>query len=146
MTTETLPVFEGELEPTAKGVYLTLGGESFRCRNTSVSWHMMEFGAAQQKAARANPVHKDNDEGKPCKCPACEEASKARAEAGMDMMAAMRKLILAVIVKSERDRFLKFMDEAELDNGELEEAIGNVIAELGKQAEGPKAGDGHKHS
>ncbi len=136
----TVPV-EGELEPSAKGLHLNVGGQSFRVRNTSVSWHMMTFGAAQQKVARNKPIHKDNEEGKPCRCPHCEAATQARNEAGVDMMAAMRNLILSIIVPSDRARFLDFMDTAELNPNELEEAVGEVIGKLGSQDNnGPKVG------
>ncbi len=140
MATESTAL-EGQIEKAATGVYLYLGNESFRCRKSSVSWHMMTFGAAQQRVARNKPIHKDNEDGTPHDCPSCKEAAQERSEAGMEMMAAMRQLILSIVVPSDRNRFLKFMDTAELDENELEKEVGKVIAELGKQDDsGPKAG------
>lgn len=141
MTTDVATeAVEGELETHEKGLSLNIGDESFRCRRISVSWDMMTFGAAQQRAARAKPIHKDNPDGTPHNCAPCKDAAEERNAAGMEMMAAMRALVLKIIVDSDRNRFLNFMDTAVLENDEFERAIGEVIGKLGNQdSKGPKA-------
>lgn len=129
-----------ENEKPSNGLFLSVGEELFACRKISVSWHMMQFGHAQREASRIKPPHKDgecpgpyvNEEKEQCKY--CAEASDQRSQAGMDLMAAMRSLILKVLKPEERDRFIRYMDdEAELKEGELEEAIGDVLSQLGGQ-------------
>lgn len=132
-----------DVELAPNGIYLEVGKERFECRKTSVSWHMMQFGHAQREASRIKPPHKDGecpfdgalaDRPENYKCHACKTANEQRSQAGMDLMAAMRSLILKVIKPHERERFIYFMDEeADLDEGELEEAIGSVLSRLGNQ-------------
>lgn len=123
----------------SESIYLEVDKEKFECRKTSVSWHMMQFGHAQREASRIKPPHKEGEcpkvEGEEDKkCAACLTAIEQRNQAGVDLMAAMRSLILKVIKPDERERFIHYMDEdADLDEGELESAIGDVLAQLGGQ-------------
>lgn len=130
-------VMSGQVED--KTVYLILGERSFPCRRVGVSWHMMQFGHAQRKAQRIRTPHADvadpNDVSKkiPCACGQCKKAQSERTDAGMEMMNAMRALILKILKPEVKEDFVDFMDEAELEPNELEEAIGNVIGRLGGQ-------------
>jgi hypothetical protein len=118
------------IEPTdidgEGGVFLHVGGEAFECRKVSVTWHMMRFAKAQ-KAARAIkvPDHlpKDNPERK-----AAEEKQN---ELGMDLLAVMYDVIMVILKPHERERFEEFMSTAEVKPQELEDAIGEAIAEIG---------------
>lgn len=116
-----------------KTVYLTVGNRSFPCRRVGVSWHMMQFGHAQRRAQRIRAPHPDEG-GKPHDCDLCKKAQSDRTAAGMDMMDAMRALILKILRPEVRQDFEDFMDnEADVEPNELEEAIGNTIGLLGGQ-------------
>lgn len=120
-------------------VYLIVGERSFPCRRTGVSWHMMQFGHAQRKAQRIRSPHADvpdsTDPNKkvPCVCDQCKKAQAERTEAGMDMMDAMRALILKILKPEHKQDFIDYMDEADVEPNELESAIGDTIGRLGNQ-------------
>lgn len=118
--------------PPDNTVYLIVGGRSFPCRRTGVSWHMMQFGHAQRKAQRIRAPHPEVD-GKPHDCAQCKQAQTTRTEAGMDMMDAMRALILKILKPDVKQDFEDFMDEADIEPNELEEAVGDAIGRLGGQ-------------
>jgi len=97
----------------------------------------MQFSKAQQAASINVPRDPGHDEG--CTCPLDKrrkELEEKRNEAGMKMLSALYDTAMVLLKPAERDRFREFMDEQSMtedgiDPGELEEAIGNVIAAAG---------------
>ena len=130
--------------PASNGLVLTIKGEDFECRRVGTTWQMMQFSKAQQAANITVPRANGHDDD--CKCPQCKrraELETKRNEAGMKMLSALYDTAMVLLKPGERDRFREFMDEQALTEeginpGELEEAIGNVIAAAG--GESGKAG------
>lgn len=123
--------------PPSNGLALVIKGEEFECRRVGTTWQMMQFSKAQQAANIAVPRDNGHDEG--CVCPMCKrrkELEDKRNSAGMMMLSALYDTAMVLLKPAERERFKSFMDEQAMseegiDNGELEEAIGNVIAAAG---------------
>ena len=112
------------------GIYLTVRGESFECRKVSVSYQMMKFARAQREANITVPS------GLPKDSPKRKELEERRNSAGMAMMALLLDTCMILLKPAERQRFEDFMDAASADEeglkpGELENAIGEVIAAAG---------------
>lgn len=129
---------EGDVvTPPSNGLVLIIKGEEFECRRVGTSWQMMQFSKAQQAASLTVP--RDLGHDAKCTCPHCKrraEIEEKRNAAGMRMLSALYDTAMVLLKPSERDRFSTFMDEQGLtedgiDNGELEQAIGNVIAAAG---------------
>ncbi len=139
---------EGDVvTPPSNGLVLIIKGHEFECRRVGTSWQMMQFSKAQQAASITIPKglgagHADN-----CECGQCArkaDLEEKRNAAGMKMLSALYDTAMVLLKPGERDRFREFMDEQGLteegiDNGELEEAIGNVIAAAAGETPG-KAG------
>lgn len=118
-------------EPS-NGLELVIKGEAFACRRVSTSWQMMQFAKAQREASITVP--KNMPEG-----PQRTKLEERRNNAGMAMMALLLDTAMILLQPHERDRFRAFMDEISysdegLDQGELENAIGNVIAAAGGES------------
>ncbi len=130
--------------PPSNGLALVIKDEEFECRRVGTTWQMMQFSKAQQAASITVPRDPGHDEG--CTCPLDKrrkELEEKRNEAGMKMLSALYDTAMVLLKPSERDRFREFMDEQSMsedgiDAGELEAAIGNVIAAAG--GESGKAG------
>jgi len=123
--------------PASNGLELIIKGEGFECRRVGTTWQMMQFSKAQQAANITVP------KGLPEDHPRRIELETKRNEAGMKMLSALYDTAMVLLKPGERDRFREFMDEQALTEeginpGELEEAIGNVIAAAG--GESGKAG------
>lgn len=123
--------------PPSNGLELVIKGEGFECRRVGTTWQMMQFSKAQQASNIAVPRpngHNDN-----CECPMCKrrkELEEKRNNAGMMMLSALYDTAMVLLKPAERDRFKAFMDDQAMSEegigaGELEEAIGNVIAAAG---------------
>lgn len=127
-------------EPS-NGLELVIKGEAFACRRVSTSWQMMQFAKAQREANISIP------KGMPADSPKRKELEERRNNAGMAMMALLLDTAMILLQPGERDRFRLFMDTVSysddgLDQGELENAIGDVIAAAGGErgkAEQPTA-------
>lgn len=129
------------------GVYLHLLNEAFECRKIGVSWHMMKFAVAQRASRKPLPhnqvpedevdkhIEGDAENGIPG-CSVCEAAREKKNEAGIDLMAVMHDLILKILKPRERERFEAFMEDPNtaLGPSELEDAIGEALAEIGGKA------------
>jgi hypothetical protein len=123
--------------PPSNGLALVIKGEEFECRRVGTTWQMMQFSKAQQAASITVPRDPGHDEN--CECPLDKrrkELETKRNEAGMKMLSALYDTAMVLLKPAERDRFREFMDEQSMsedgiDAGELEEAIGNVIAAAG---------------
>ncbi len=121
---------EGEIFDGKGGIFLTIRGEDFECRKVSVSWQMMQFARAQRAANIVIPS------GLPEDAPKRKELEAKRSEAGMRMMSLLLDTVNVLLKPHERDRFEQYMDDASadgLEQGELENAIGAVIAAAGGQ-------------
>lgn len=124
-------VVEGEIDtPPSNGLVLRIGDEEFECRRVGTSWQMMQFAKAQQAANTHIPTRLLPDD------PRRIAAEAKRNEAGMKMLATLYDTAMVLLKPGERDRFASYMDELSaseegLKPGELEEAIGNVIANAG---------------
>lgn len=139
------PAVSGEVvDPPSNGLELVIHGEAFQCRRVSTTWQMMKFAKARQAAAITIP--KGMPEG-----PKRTELEEKRNEAGMAMLATLRDTAMVLLKPGERARFEAFMDELSesedgLDNGELENAIGTVIAAAGDEAGKAEASPTVAHS
>lgn len=123
---------EGDVVDGNGGVYLTIRDEQFECRRVNVSWYIMKFARAQRKAQINIP--KNMPQG-----PMRTELEEKRNSAGIELMAIMLDTVNCLLKPHERDRFENYMDtisETGLEPGELENAIGNVIAAVGGNEEG----------
>lgn len=112
------------------GIYLSIRGEDFECRRVSISWQMMQFAKSQRAANITIP------KGLPDDSPKRKELEEKRNEAGMKMMSLLLDSALILLKPHERERFETYMDEVSEDGlelGELENAIGAVIAAAGGQ-------------
>lgn len=112
------------------GIYLSIRGEDFECRRVSISWQMMQFAKAQRAANITIPSALPEDS------PKRKELEEKRNEAGMKMMSLLLDSALILLKPHERERFEQYMDEVSEDGlelGELENAIGAVIAAAGGQ-------------
>ncbi len=126
--------------PPSNGLELVIKGEAFECRRVGTTWQMMQFSKAQQ-AANIN-VPRPNGHDEKCVCPQCKrrtELEEKRNSAGMMMLSALYDTAMVLLKPAERERFKAFMDEQAMseegiDNGELESAIGNVIAAAGGES------------
>lgn len=134
---------EGDVvTPPSNGLELIIKGEGFECRRVGTSWQMMQFSKAQQAASITVP--RDPGHDAKCVCPMCarrKSLEDKRNEAGMKMLSALFDTAMVLLKPHERDRFREFMDEQSLSEdgikpGELEEAIGNVIALAGGEEAG----------
>lgn len=128
--------------PPSNGLELIVKGVGFECRRVGTSWQMMQFSKAQQAASITIP------KGLPEDSPRRKELEEKRNEAGMRMLSALFDTAMVLLKPHERDRFREFMDAESMSEdgikpGELEEAIGNVIAaaagEQGKAGMGIQA-------
>lgn len=90
-----------------------IGEETFKTRKVSITWQLMSFQRAQRLAAS-------------------DDAAK-REEGGSAVLGTMYALVKRVIAKDEWERFEAYMDEADIEPGALEEAIGEAIASLGSE-------------
>lgn len=123
--------------PASNGLVLIIKDEEFECRRVGTTWQMMQFSKAQQAANITVPRDPGHHEG--CNCPLDKrrrELEDKRNEAGMKMLSALYDTAMVLLKPNERDRFREFMDEQSMTEdginpGELEEAIGNVIAAAG---------------
>lgn len=128
---ENSTAVEGDVvTPPSNGLVLIIKDEEFECRRVGTSWQMMQFSKAQQAASITIP------KGLPEDHPRRIELEEKRNAAGMKMLSALYDTAMVLLKPSERERFKDFMDEQGLseegiDNGELEQAIGNVIAAAG---------------
>lgn len=138
---------QGEVvTPPSDGLCLIIKGEAFECRRVGTSWQMMQFSKAQQAAnvRVPDPIegHVKEDNGKKvdeCDCGACKKRralEEKRNNAGMAMLATLHDTAMVLLKPSERDRFRDFMNDASMSDegiepGELESAIGEVIAAAG---------------
>lgn len=121
-------VVEGTIHDGQGGIFLTIRGEDFECRKVSVSWQMMQFAKAQRAANITIPSALPEDS------PKRKELEAKRSEAGMRMMSLLLDTLTVLLKPHERERFESYMDEISaegLDQGELENAIGAVIAAAG---------------
>lgn len=125
---------EGEVVDNT--VYLELQGEKFACRKVGLTWEMMKFAKAQRVAQLKAPHPAKDPEGLAHSCKACDDIRSKQQEAGTDAMIGLHSMIIKVLKPTERDRFNMFMDDAELEQNELESAIGDVIATFGGEADG----------
>jgi hypothetical protein len=119
---------EGEIFDGQGGIHLTIRGEDFECRKVSVSWQMMQFAKAQRAANITIPS------GLPEDSPKRKELEERRSAAGMKMMSLLLDTTMILLKPHERERFEEYMDtisEDGLEQGELEQAIGAVIAAAG---------------
>jgi hypothetical protein len=120
----------GEVVDGHGGIQLVVRGESFECRRVSTSWQMMQFAKAQRESRITVP------KGLPEDSPKRKELEERRNNAGMRMMALLLDTCMILLKPGERQRFEDFMDAASaddegLESGELENAIGDVIAAAG---------------
>lgn len=92
---------------------LKIGEETFKTRRVSITWQLMTFQRAQRLAASDDP--------------------DKREEGGAAVLGAMYALVKRVIAKDEWSRFEAYMDDADIEPGALEEAIGEAIASLGAE-------------
>lgn len=135
MSTETV---SGDVVDGQGGIYLAIRGEQFEARRVGTSWQMMQFAKAQRAANVTIP------KGLPEDSPRRKELEEKRNSAGMDMMRLLLETCMVLLKPHERDRFSEFMDDASMDaqglgQGELETAIGAVIAAAGGEADKGKA-------
>lgn len=128
------------------GIFLELGDDRFECRKVAVTWHMMRFAKAQ-RVTRTPYAHthipddklEDHINGTKDEqgntlttgCEACQKIANKRNDAGMDLLGIMHDMLMTLLKPYERDRFIEFMETAGLEPSELEDAIGEVIAEVG---------------
>lgn len=125
---ESKPAVEGEVYDGQGGIFLTIRGEDFECRKVSVSWQMMQFAKCQRQANVPIPS------GLPEESPKRKELEEQRSAAGMKMMSLLLDTMMILLKPHERDRFEAYMDQVSedgLEQGELENAIGAVIAAAG---------------
>ncbi len=116
--------------PPSNGLVLIIKDEEFACRRVGTSWQMMQFAKAQQAANLTVPSRLAEDD------PRRKDIEAKRNAAGMKMLATLFDTAMVLLQPHERERFSEFMDEISaseegLKPGELEEAIGNVIASAG---------------
>lgn len=122
---------EGDVvTPPSDGLVLMIKDEEFACRRVGTSWQMMQFAKAQQAANTTIPSRLLPDD------PRRKELEEKRNSAGMKMLATLYDTAMVLLQPHERDRFRDFMDDESMSEdgikpGELEEAIGNVIAAAG---------------
>lgn len=119
---------EGEVYDGQGGIFLTIRGRDFECRKVSVSWQMMQFAKAQRAANIVIPS------GLPEDSPRRKELEEKRSAAGMKMMSLLLDTMMILLKPHVRDEFEEYMDEISedgLEQGELENAIGAVIAAAG---------------
>lgn len=123
--------------PASNGLELVIRGEGFACRRVSTTWQMMQFAKAQREANIQIP------KGLPEDHPRVKDLQEKRNNAGMAMMALLLDTAFILLQPHERDRFRMFMDEVTLSDeglapGELENAIGEVIAGAGGESGKPE--------
>lgn len=123
----------GEVDDES-GIYLVLGKERFAAKRVSVSWQMMQFAVQQKKSKVFIPTHLPADH------PERKAAEEKRNDAGMELMVIMHDIVMKLLRPFERERFIEFMATAELDPGELESAIGDLIGAMGGEGEGKEGG------
>lgn len=126
---------------TSSGIFLTIRDQEFECRRVGTSWQMMQFSKAQQAANITIPkrIHE-----KGCTCHLCKRVNELENrvnKAGMLMLATLYDTAMTLLKAPERDRFKEYMEDISLSDeplkpGELEEAIGNVIAAAGGEEPG----------
>jgi len=125
---------EGDVvTPPSNGLVLVIHDEEFECRRVGTSWQMMQFAKAQQAANVKVPSRMPEDD------PRRKDIEDKRNAAGMAMLATLYDTAMVLLKPGERDRFKDFMDEVSasdegLNPGELESAIGNVIAAAGGES------------
>lgn len=117
---------------------LEVGGQSFQTKAISPTWHLMKYAKAQQVGYQAGKDYKAAEA-------AGDDEAKAKAEedweqANSQLLVIQYNLIMRLLKADERARFEAFMDEADLEPNELEEALGNAISQLdgGEENERPK--------
>lgn len=123
-------VVEGTIDGIDDALYLYLRGEKFECRRVSTTYPMMKFAKAQRDAQIDIP------KGLPDDNPRKIELTKKRNEAGMLMMSLLLETANILLKPSERERFDEYatelsMSEEGMKLGELEDALGEVIAAAG---------------
>lgn len=125
--------------PASNGLVLTIKGEEFECRRVGTSWQMMQFSKARQAASINVPDVIAGHDKDACECSACNRRrmlEEKRNDAGMVMLATLHDTAMVLLQPHERDRFREFMNDESMSEegikpGELEEAIGAVIAAAG---------------
>jgi hypothetical protein len=107
---------------------LKVGGREFPLRRVGLTWQLMKFAKAQRAAQKPVP---ELDPDMPLNVQEdIKEQQAKRAEAGNDLLLTMHDTLLRMVHPDHRDQLVEFLDEAELEPNELEEAIGNAIAEV----------------
>lgn len=107
---------------------LKVGGREFPLRRVGLTWQLMKFAKAQ-RAAQAPVPEFDPDMPLNVQEEIRQQLAK-RNEAGNDLLLTMYDTLLRMVHPDSRSQLTEFLDEAELEPNELEEAIGNAIAEV----------------
>lgn len=106
-------------------VFLYLGGEQFACRRLGTTWEVMR----QTKISRLYDRLGDPDRY-PKDDPRREETRNKRNELMGDLIVMQHDMVMKLLKPYERDRFMVFMETAELGLDELDTALGDLIVDI----------------
>ncbi len=105
-----------------------IGGQSFETKTISPTWHLMKYAKCQQRGWQASKDYKT------AKSAGDEEAQNAAEvimeEATNQLLVIQYNLIMRILKADERARFEAFMDEADIEPNELEEALQQAIGDM----------------
>lgn len=105
---------------------LEIGGQKFNTKPISPTWHLMKYAKAQQRGWQASKDYETAKKAGDQK--AQDEAETIMEEASNQLLVIQHNLIMRIIKADERKRFEDFMDEADLEPNELEEALQRAIS------------------